>query len=195
MPRPLRGSAQHVFDPTNRPYRLPDPALSTRDRFNLRRHTVEFIQTVADWAWIGWLVLILAFLVIEMLTLDFTFLMMSLGGLAGLASGLLGAPLWLQVVIAAVVAAVLVLVLRPPLLRRLHRGEDTTPSNMAALVGLSGRVLSTVSTDAGQVKLANGDIWTARAEASGAIEPGAPVRVSRIDGATAYVRPAYEEPV
>lgn len=154
---------------------------------------MEFIQTIEDWAWIGWLVLILVFLVVEMLTLDFTFLMMSLGGLAGLASGLLGAPLWLQVVIAAVVAAVLVLVLRPPLLRRLHRGEDPTPSNMAALVGLSGRVLSTVSSDAGQVKLANGDIWTARAEASGAIEPGAPVRVSRIDGATAYVRPASEE--
>jgi len=154
---------------------------------------VEFIQTVEDWAWIGWLVLILAFLVVEMLTLDFTFLMLSIGGVVGLASGLLGAPLWLQVVIAAVVAAVLLFVLRPPLLRRLHRGEDPTPSNMAALVGLPGRVLSTVSTDAGQVKLANGDIWTARAEASGAIEPGAPVRVSRIDGATAYVRPASEE--
>jgi len=154
---------------------------------------VEFIQTVEDWAWIGWLVLILAFLVVEMLTLDFTFLMLSIGGVAGLASGLLGAPLWLQVVIAAVVAAVLLFVLRPSLLRRLHRGEDPTPSNMAALVGLSGRVLSTVSTDAGQVKLANGDIWTARSEASGAIEPGAPIRVSRIDGATAYVRPASEE--
>lgn len=154
---------------------------------------MEFIQTLEDWAWIGWLVLILVFLVVEMLTLDFTFLMLSIGSVAGLASGLLGAPLWLQVVIAAVVAAVLVLVLRPPLLRRLHRGEDPTPSNMAALVGLSGRVLSTVSTEAGQVKLANGDIWTARAEASGAIEPGVPVRVSRIDGATAYVRPASEE--
>jgi len=154
---------------------------------------VEFIQTIEDWAWIGWLVLILVFLVVEMLTLDFTFLMLSIGGVAGLASGLLGAPLWLQVVIAAVVAAVLLFLLRPPLLRRLHRGEDPTPSNMAALVGLSGRVLSTVSTDAGQVKLANGDIWTARAEASVAIEPGAPVRVSRIDGATAYVRPASEE--
>ena len=154
---------------------------------------MEFIQTIEDWAWIGWLVLILVFLVVEMLTLDFTFLMLSIGGVAGLASGLLGAPLWLQVVIAAVVAAVLLFLLRPPLLRRLHRGEDPTPSNMAALVGLSGRVLSTVSTDAGQVKLANGDIWTARAEASVAIEPGAPVRVSRIDGATAYVRPASEE--
>lgn len=154
---------------------------------------MEFIQTLEDWAWIGWLVLILVFLVVEMLTLDFTFLMLSIGGVAGLASGLFGAPLWLQVVIAAVVAAVLLFLLRPPLLRRLHRGEDPTPSNMAALVGLSGRVLSTVSTDAGQVKLANGDIWTARAEASVAIEPGAPVRVSRIDGATAYVRPASEE--
>lgn len=153
---------------------------------------MELFQTIEQWAWIGWVVLILLFLVIEMLTLDFTFLMLSIGGLAGLAADLLGAPIWLQVVIAAIVAGVLVLVLRPPLLRRLRRGEDPTPSNVDALVGLSGRVLSTVSTDSGQVKLANGDVWTARFEASGAIEPGSPVRVSRIDGATAYVRPAEE---
>ena len=154
---------------------------------------MEFIQTIEDWAWIGWLVLILLFLVIEMLTLDFTFLMLSIGGIAGLAADLLGAPLWLQVVVAAVVAAILVLVLRPPLLRRLRRGEDPTPSNVDALIGLAGRVLSTVSTEGGQVKLSNGDIWTARAEASAAIEPGVPVRVSRIDGATAFVRPTSEE--
>ncbi|WP_243074718.1 NfeD family protein [Microbacterium sp. SS28] len=154
---------------------------------------MELIQTIEDWAWIGWLVLILLFLVIEMLTLDFTFLMLSIGGVAGLASDLLGAPIWLQVVIAAVVAAVLVLVLRPPLLRRLRRGEDPTPSNVDALIGLSGRVLSTVSADGGQVKLSNGDVWTARADAAAALEPGEPVRVSRIDGATAYVRPVNEE--
>ncbi|MFH8249771.1 NfeD family protein [Microbacterium sp. B2969] len=154
---------------------------------------MEVIQTIQDWAWIGWLVLILIFLVIEMLTLDFTFLMMSIGGVAGLASDLLGAPLWLQVVIAGVVAGALIFLLRPPLLRRLRRGEDPTPSNVAALIGLPGRVLSTVSGDAGQVKLSNGDIWTARTEAKGAIEPGTPVRVSRIDGATAFVRPESEE--
>lgn len=157
---------------------------------------MDLIQTIEDWAWIGWLVLILLFLVIEMLTLDFTFLMLSIGGVAGLASDLLGAPLWLQVVIAAAVAAVLVLFLRPPLLRRLRRGEDPTPSNVAALIGLTGRVVSTVSSDAGQVKLSNGDIWTARAEASStalALEPGTPVRVSRIDGATAFVRPDNPE--
>ncbi len=148
---------------------------------------MDLIQTVEQWAWIGWLVLILAFLVIEMLTLDFTFLMLSVGGLAGLGADLLGAPLWLQVIVAGVVAAVLVLVLRPPLLRRLRRGEDPTPSNIEALIDLRGRVISTVSSHGGQVKLANGDIWTARTD-SGELQPGMPVHVTRIDGATAVVR-------
>lgn len=159
-----------------------------------RRSTVELIQTIEQFAWIGWLVLVLAFLVIEMLTLDFTFLMLSIGGVAGLGADLLGAPLWLQVVIAAVVAAVLVLFLRPPLLRRLRRGEDPTPSNVAALIGLNGRVISTVSSISGQVKLSNGDVWTARVDDAHELEPGTPVRVSRIDGATAFVRSHEETP-
>ena len=48
---------------------------------------MELIQTIEQFAWIGWLVLILIFLVIEMLTLDFTFLMLSIGGVAGLGVG------------------------------------------------------------------------------------------------------------
>jgi membrane protein implicated in regulation of membrane protease activity len=148
---------------------------------------VELIETVEQWAWIGWLVLILVFLVIEMLTLDFTFLMLSIGGVAGLVADLLGAPIWLQVIIAAAVSAILLLVLRPPLLRRLRRGEDPTPSNIDALIGLRGTVVSSIGAHGGQVKLANGDIWTARTE-SGDLDPGTPVRVSRIEGATAIVR-------
>lgn len=157
---------------------------------------MELIQTIEQWAWIGWIVLILVFLVIEMLTLDFTFLMLGIGGVAGLGADLLGAPLWLQVVIAAVVAAVLLLALRPPLLRRLRRGEDPTKSNVDALLEQSGRVLSTVTTHGGQVKLSNGDTWTARTDAGIDIEPGTTVLVARIDGATAVVRPAIrlEEP-
>ena len=114
---------------------------------------MELIQTIEQFAWIGWLVLILVFLVIEMLTLDFTFLMLSIGGVAGLGSDLLGAPIWLQVIIAGAVAVVLILVLRPPLLKRLRRGEDPTPTNVDALVGLSGQVMSTVTAHGGQVKL------------------------------------------
>jgi membrane protein implicated in regulation of membrane protease activity len=151
---------------------------------------VDIVAAIEQFAWIAWLVLILLFLVIEMLTLDFTFLMLSIGGLAGLGSDLLGAPIWLQVIIAAVVAALLVLFLRPPLLRRLRRGEDPTPSNVAALIGLTGRVVSTVSDHSGQVKLANGDLWTARSLDTRDLEPGTVVLVGRIDGATAFVSPS-----
>jgi membrane protein implicated in regulation of membrane protease activity len=154
---------------------------------------VELFEIVGQWAWIGWLVLMLVFLVIEMLTLDLTFLMLSIGALAGLGADLVGAPLWLQVIIAAAVAAVLVFALRPPLLKRLHRGEDARPSNIDALLGLDGRVLATVSDGSGQVRLSNGDIWTARTDAAEEIEPGTRVRVDRIDGATAFVRPRSEE--
>jgi membrane protein implicated in regulation of membrane protease activity len=155
---------------------------------------VEVIAGIEQFAWIGWIVLIALFLVIEMLTLDFTFLMLSIGGLAGLVSDLFGAPIWLQVVIAAVVAAMLIFLLRPPLLRRLRRGEDPTPTNVAALLGLGGLVVSTVTPVGGQVKLANGETWTARVDEPLALEPGVPVRVVRIDGATAFVRPAESLP-
>ncbi|MFT4229612.1 MAG: NfeD family protein [Microbacterium sp.] len=144
------------------------------------------MEIIEQFAWIGWLVLILIFLTVEALTLDFTFLMLGVGGVAGLASDLLGAPVWLQVIVAAVLAALLILVLRPPLLRRLHRGEDPTPSNVAALIGLSGLVVSTVTPLGGQVKLSNGDTWTARSSTD-ELPPGTAVTVTRIDGATALV--------
>ena len=147
------------------------------------------IELIEQFAWIGWIIVIVLFLVIEMLSLDFTFLMLAVGGVAGLLADLVGAPLWLQVVIAAAVGGLLVFVLRPRLLRLLHRGEDPTLSNVPALIGMDGQVLSTTTSIAGQVKLTNGDIWTART-AGAQIEPGTAVRVARIDGATAFVTPA-----
>lgn len=148
------------------------------------------MELIAAWAWVGWLVLIMVFLVIEMLTLGFTFLMLAIGGVAGLAADLFGAPLWLQVIIAAVLAALLVLLLRPPLLHRLRRGEDPTPSNVAALIGLAGLVVATTTAQTGQVKLANGDTWTARSTSE--LPPGTAVTVTRIDGATAFVAAGEE---
>ncbi|MGO2521648.1 MAG: NfeD family protein [Microbacterium sp.] len=151
-----------------------------------------FIELVNEWAWIGWLVLIAVFLVIEMLTLDFTFLMMGLGSAVGLLAGLLGLPVWAQLIIAAAAAALFILVIRPPLLRRLHRGEDPTKSNVDALVGLRGSALEDITQLSGQAKLSNGDTWTARAESSTTIPQGARVAVSAINGATAVVRPVND---
>src|SRR5690606_33957121 len=112
------------------------------------------------------------------------------GSGAGLVSGLLGAPLWLQFIVAGVAATVLILILRPPLLKRLHRGEDPTKSNIDAIIGLPGLALHEITATSGQVKLSNGDIWTARTADASAIPPGVPIAVDAIEGATAIVRPA-----
>lgn len=150
---------------------------------------MDVLSTFDTWAWIGWLVLILVFLVVEMLTGELTFLMLAVGSLLGLVSGLVGAPLWAQVIVAALAAFALLTFLRPTLLRRLHRGADSRPMNVEALLGLEGLVLSRVSSSvAGQVKLANGDVWTARTDTETRLDPATRIEVVRIDGATAVVR-------
>jgi len=151
-----------------------------------------FLADVEQWAWIAWLVLIAVFLVIEMLTLDFTFLMLSFGGLVGLVGGLLGLPWWAQLIVAAVAAALFIFFLRPPLLHRLRRGEDPAKSNVDALMGLRGTALLDITQITGQVKLSNGDIWTARSVDGAPILAGTRIAVADISGATAIVRPVTE---
>ncbi|WP_164233750.1 NfeD family protein [Microbacterium hydrocarbonoxydans] len=151
-----------------------------------------FVTFIDQWAWIGWLVLIAVFLVIEMLSLDFTFLMLSFGGAVGLVTDLVGLPVWAQVIVAAAAAALFILFLRPPLLRRLRRGEDPTKSNVDALIDLRGIALHEITQVSGQVKLSNGDTWTARTAGTMPIPQGATVAISEINGATAIVRPVND---
>lgn len=149
---------------------------------------------ITSFAWIVWLVLILVFVIIEMLTLDFVFLMIAVGSLGGLVSGLFGVPWWLQLIIAAILSVVLIFFIRPPLLHALKKGGDPAKSNVDRLIGMGGVVVSTVTRTAGLVKLQVGETWTARLaplEGSPAeLVPGEHVIVVSIDGATAVVTPA-----
>ena len=150
------------------------------------------IDFLVNYAWVIWLALILIFLVIEIFTLDFTFLMLAVGSVGGLVTSLLGVPFWAQVIIVAVLAVLLIFAVRPPLLRRLRHGEDPTLSNLDALIGMSGTVAADFTDGAGHVKLANGETWTARLShiSEGArIEAGSRVSVISIEGATAVVAP------
>jgi membrane protein implicated in regulation of membrane protease activity len=121
-----------------------------------------------------------------------TFLMLALGSVAGLLSGLFGIPWWAQFIIGAVVSVALILLLRPSLLRLLRRGGDPTRSNVDALIGADGAVVRTVSSGGGQVRLQNGEVWTARLSPiteQADVAVGERVLVTGIDGATAVVVP------
>ena len=150
---------------------------------------------LTDYLWILWLVFILVAITIELLSLEFTFLMISIGSLGGLAANLFGLDWWLQIVVAAGLSVLLLLTIRPFLLRALRKGGDPALSNIDALIGMNGRVVSTVTDTGGLVKLANGETWTARLLTRGgdslgfrsSVEPGQPVTVHLIEGSTAVV--------
>jgi membrane protein implicated in regulation of membrane protease activity len=148
---------------------------------------MEVLGFVEQWSWVGWLVLIALFLAIEVMAGEMTFLMLALGSTAGIISAVARAPLWLQVIIAAVAAIAFLGLLRPPLLRRLRRSSDPQKFNVEALIGLAGVVTETVTALSGRVKLANGDSWTARVRDGTDLPPHTPIVVSAIQGATAIV--------
>jgi len=149
---------------------------------------MDFLQS---YAWIIWLALILVFIIIEVVTVDFIGLMLAVGGLGGLIVSLFHAPFWLQVVIAAVIALLLLFTVRPPLKRFLQRGGDRTKTLVDALPGQAATVVLDFNGNPNLAKLANGETWTVKLEdpASSPLQEGDHVVVTAINGSTATVAP------
>lgn len=152
-------------------------------------------DVLTSWAWVFWLALILVFLIIEVLSLSFVFLMLAVGSVGGLIAGLLGAPWWVELIVAAALSLLLLFFVRPPLLRLTHRGADPARSNVDRLLGTRATVIKEFSDGAGQVKLSNGETWTARLphHSSASLLEGDAVQVDSIEGATAVVSPVTTE--
>ncbi|AKT51954.1 NfeD family protein [Arsenicicoccus sp. oral taxon 190] len=149
------------------------------------------MEWFADNGWLAWVGLALILGAIEAASVDFFFLMLAGGSLAGAVAAALGAGLAAQVVVAVAVALVLVLAVRPLVKRRFTIAPDTT-IGAGAYIGRAALVTETVTTTSGLVKLA-GETWTARTGAGQpAIPAGQEVRVVSIEGATAVVADAAE---
>jgi membrane protein implicated in regulation of membrane protease activity len=149
---------------------------------------MDFLTT---YAWIIWLVVILVFVILEVVTIDFTSLMLAVGSVGGLIASLFHLPFWLQIVIAAVIALLLLFTVRPPLKRALGRGSDHARTLVDALMGMKGVVTVDFNGKPNIVKLANGETWTAqRAQTTEPeLKDGDHVVVTAINGSTAIVAP------
>ena len=146
------------------------------------------------YTWLLWLVIVVAAVVLELLTLNLVFLMIAAGSLiGGLGTWLLGWPPALQVVAAAALSALLVFGVRPVLYRTLVHGRERPLTNVDALAGMAARATVPFVDGAGFARLANGETWTARldpASEHAEVGTGARLTVVAIDGATAVVAPA-----
>jgi membrane protein implicated in regulation of membrane protease activity len=149
---------------------------------------MEFLVT---YAWIIWVAVILIFVIIEVVTVDFIGLMLAVGGVGGLIGSLFRLPFWLQVLIAAVIALLLLFAVRPPLKRFLQRGGDRAKTLVDALIGQTATVVLDFNGKPNLAKLANGETWTVQREGdkSSTLKEGDHVVVTAINGSTATVAP------
>ncbi len=97
----------------------------------------------------------------------------------------------------AIVAVVYLVTLRPPVLRLLsgqRHGFLTVQRGGAHIVGRRGVVTQTVSTDGGQIRIGQGEFWSARAFNPDDVLPeGSRVEVLLLDGLTALVAAVDEQ--
>jgi membrane protein implicated in regulation of membrane protease activity len=142
---------------------------------------------LSDNGWLAWLGLALVLGAIEAASVDFVFVMLAGGALAGAVAAALGAPFTVQVITSVVVAAALLLLVRPVAKRYFSVPEGHGGIGAGGQVGRQAIVLETVTEQDGRVKL-GGETWSARTPPDAApCLPGQEVRVVSIEGATAIV--------
>jgi membrane protein implicated in regulation of membrane protease activity len=145
------------------------------------------MEWFADNSWLGWVGVAIILAAIEVATVDFVFIMLAGGALAGALVAAAGASFAVQVIVAIVVATLLIVLVRPLIKRKFMDSEVSHRIGASGLVGRVARVLQTVTETDGRVKL-GGETWSARVPDGAAIcQPGQEVRVIAIEGATAIV--------
>lgn len=134
-----------------------------------------------------WLVLLVFFLVAEGSTAAVTTIWFAVGSVVAMLAALLGAELWLQVVLFAVVSVVCLMALRPLLKKYLEPKKVKT--NIDAIIGTQGVVMERIDNLAGTGKVKLGAMeWTARSVSGETIEKDTVVVVERIEGVKVYVK-------
>lgn len=133
-----------------------------------------------------WLILLILFLIAEGATAAVTTIWFAAGALVAMLASLLGAQLWLQVLLFLVVSVGLLLALRP--LLKKYITPRKTRTNVDSVIGSQGVVLERIDNLAGtgRVKL-GGMEWSARSGSGECIEAGTVVKVEKIEGVKVFV--------
>lgn len=139
--------------------------------------------------WLLWLGAAIVLALIEAVTVDFVFLMLAAGALAGCLAAGLGAGFEVSAMVAIGAALLGLGVVRPPLRRAVGKSQrDNRDIGVHAVVGSIVHVRQRTDGSAGLVRIA-GDDWTARTTSGAILEAGEDARVVEIRGATAIVEP------
>lgn len=136
-------------------------------------------------AWVIWLVLFVASIVLEAVSFQLFSIWFALGAVFALLASLLGLSFVWQIVIFIVVSGATLGATRP-LVRKMQRKQEAT--NADRYVDQLGVVLENIDNvkGTGQVKVL-GQVWTARTKDGAEIPEGANVRTIAIEGVKLFV--------
>lgn len=147
---------------------------------------MEWAEWMIEHQWAIWLSLAAVLVVLELSSLDLVFLMLAVGAFAGMTVSFATDNLAIQVLVAIGVAVAMLFLIRPSVVKRLHRGAELI-SGAQGLIGKEGFVLEPMTqAHPGRVKI-GGDEWSGRPTDDSIIPAGAKVVITAIDGATALV--------
>ena len=140
---------------------------------------------------IFWAVAVVAFVILELVTVGLASIWFALGALCALIAALLGAPLWLQIVWFVIISAATLLLTRP--LAKKYINSRTTATNADRVIGSRAVVKERIDELAGTgAVLADGKMWSARTADGSAAGPGDVVIVREIRGVRLIVEPLPE---
>ena len=136
-----------------------------------------------------WLLLLIVFIVVELLTMGLTTIWFAAGALVAAVAAALHAPVALQVVLFLVVAVILLIFTRPIAVK--YFNKDRIKTNVESMVGRQAIVTSEINNleGIGQVTV-SGQEWTARSlDENLTIQEGTVVYVRAISGVKLLVEP------
>ena len=142
-----------------------------------------------NWDIATWLVLMLVFLVVEAsCPIHLVSIWFAVGSLTAMLAAVLGAEMWLQILLFVVVSGGLLAALWP--FTRKFLNPKVTATNVDSIIGSRGLVTAAIDnlSACGQVKL-SGMEWTARSSSGETIPEGTQVVVDRIEGVKVFVSP------
>ncbi|MBQ6080604.1 MAG: NfeD family protein [Muribaculaceae bacterium] len=139
--------------------------------------------------WLIWVIISILCLILELSSGDFFILCFAIGAAVSAIVAGCGANLTWQIIVFAVVSALSLLLVRPALLKKLHKPQRERLSNAEAMIGQEGRVSESIDAGGyGRVAI-DGDDWKARSTDGSAIDKDVRVRVVNMDSIILTVEP------
>lgn len=149
------------------------------------------VEWVLENFWSFWLIIMLLLVSAQVMTGEMTFLLIATGALIGIIADILGAPVYVQLIIVTVISIASLFWLRSFDTKR--KGNDSGPSpwSVNRYVGRVGEVTEEVTSSEGRVRIGN-EIWSARTYDPSPIAVETPVVIQQIEGAIVWVATTSE---